>query len=83
MKEYNKGYKRRWKDRHNTNLDGYVFVKSNPVPVEKLINEAELEIEDAYCVVWGCGKKLSLQEKLFGVKCIHHSHFVKNLVGVW
>lgn len=34
-----------------------------------MIREEEYKI----CAVFGCGKKLSLQEQLFGDKCIQHS----------
>ncbi len=37
------------------------------------VNEEKLEIEDEYCQVFGCGKKLRLFEKLRGQKCHKHS----------
>lgn len=37
------------------------------------VNENTLEIEDEICETFGCRKKLSMRERLFGKKCIKHS----------
>lgn len=37
------------------------------------IDEMILEIEEICCEDFGCGKTLSMTEKLFGNKCQHHS----------
>ena len=47
----------------------FVFMQYLPVPE---INEDEIEIEEINCSVFGCGKVLSMQEKMFGSRCINH-----------
>lgn len=34
--------------------------------------EDEIKIREKYCIVFGCGKLLSLDERRFGNKCIKH-----------
>jgi hypothetical protein len=34
--------------------------------------ESVMEVEPPYCSFFGCGKKLSLQEMLFGNRCLRH-----------
>lgn len=47
----------------------YLPVYFHSIPV----NEETIELEDEICKEFGCGKKLSLREKLFGQRCIKHS----------
>ena len=70
-KHYGKGkvvYKKRWRSK---DLEIYMPI----VPEKEIIPEVDeerLDIQEINCSVFGCGKILSRQEKLFGNKCINH-----------
>ena len=42
------------------------YIKVEPVDEERLV------IEEVYCSIFGCGKKLTLIEKRYGNKCFNH-----------
>ena len=41
-------------------------------------DEKSIKVTEICCSVFGCGKILSMAEKLFGNKCIDHSIKIKN-----
>lgn len=47
--------------KHSEKLKVYLTKKMDELPV------------DRYCTVFGCGRELTIREKLFGNKCINHS----------
>lgn len=47
----------------------FIVMQYLPVPE---INEDEIEIEEINCSFFGCGKVLSMREKMFGDRCINH-----------
>lgn len=59
-----KGDKRRQKI--NTNVLKVIYERI----VEKPIDEEIIKIEPIYCIIFGCGKQLTLVEKLAGLKCL-------------
>lgn len=51
----------------------FLLMKYLPVPE---INEDEIEVEERNCSFFGCGKVLSMREKMFGSRCVNHQ--IKN-----
>lgn len=47
----------------------FLLMEYLPVPE---INEDEIEVEERNCSFFGCGKVLSMQEKMFGSRCVNH-----------
>lgn len=58
----------------NIKLNYYDVLGYMPQKLSSIeVYEGELLIEDECCSIFGCGKILSREEKLFGNKCIKHS----------
>lgn len=77
-------YMKDYRSHHRENGDvlGYIFVTpAGLIEVPPEVNELELETEDMYCAVFGCGRKLNLKETLHGSKCMKHSEAEIKIVG--
>lgn len=69
--KYNKLYKGYFKNRMRT-TEIYGMFNSDCLVVKPAHYNFDGSDEKC-CSVFGCGKKLSMSEKLFGDKCINHS----------
>ncbi len=79
VSKYNKAYKAAKRLRYLSNkwIGNGLIMPINVTPIENMPEENKKyffkgEIEDICCSFFGCGKVLSMREKLFGDRCINH-----------
>lgn len=49
------------------------LIEDQKILQDDLSSEKRAETEPAICKQFGCGKRLTMRERLFGDKCIQHS----------